>query len=1007
MTGDESLRIIRSKLRPPQPSDHVVARPRIEHRLRNLIERHAVVIVSATAGAGKTTAVARALDGDGRLSWLTVDDGDVASGRLLTYVEASLAERAPEAMGVATAALRRRVGHADAAGLLADSTDGHPVVLVIDEVERLIEAPGAMTVLNALLLYVPTSMRIVLLSRRDVPLELTGRGLPDAVAVVGETDLAFTADEAKEALARVAESPVDAADAVAATGGWVTGVLFESWRSADHVAGIGGEADPLHGYLATQILDRLDEPERELLIRTSPLRRVEPESAERLGVADARRLLEGLRKHHLPVAWEPDGPALRCHPRFREYLLELLERRDDGTAQEIRRRDGGLLSEWGLFEEATEEYLAADATEAALAAADQAIGRVVERLDLDVAERWIERLPPEALAEHPGLLTATMMVALGREEFRRGADAADELRDTADGRHVGRLSPQTMSMMAWCYWLVGRPEASREVVAEMPPGPERRAARYQLTAGDNEPTPERDDPPGATGSPLDAQVMRVNYVTGRLRAVRDAPPTRWDAALTEPWRIEAERAMGQLDTAYRHYRSALEQDMRSKRLEVIIGPELLGDLGRVDEALSALQGARPRIVEAGCLIWELQSLLLEARLRLRFDLDRGHALAVLESLAARPELAQYAFIREQVAACTGLALLHRGEDEAARSALRDAVDSMQAGRRILDLPAAAVYLSEAAWRLGAEDEADAAADLALDAARRQGSKHLLLQALSDFPAVLARRLDAEPDADSRWHDLGRVLSAQPVEVGGPLAGSIRFHDFGAPQLVVNGEAVRAPITKSLEVLAVLADAPDYRADRTELLTALFDGRSDHSSRTYLRQAVHRLRELMPEGVGLILDGEQAALEGATVVSDSARFERMLDEAGRLGDAERLNALESALELYASGEYLAGRDSMWIEERRMRLADRAVDARFDAAELSFAQGDLRTAQTHLDAVLAADPYRESAWRLAMRVAAGYRDADRAVDVFRRCARTLAQVGIEPAPSTRQLLQALRR
>jgi DNA-binding SARP family transcriptional activator len=731
--------------------------------------------------------------------------------------------------------------------------------------------------------------------------------------------------------------------------------------------------------------------------------RVEPESAGRLGVTDARALLDGLRSHHLPVAWEPDDSAMRCHPRFREYLLALLERRDE-TAREVRRRHAELLLEWALFEEATDEYLAAGATDAALATADQAIGRVVERIDLEVAERWLANLPAAALRQHPGLLTAAMVVALGREEFARGARAADELGAAAD---VGRLPPRTMSMMAWLYFLVGRLRASREVVDAMPPGPERRAVSYQLTWGDDEPAPERDDPPRATGSPLDALLMRCHYVTGRLRAVRDAPPTRWGAALAAPWRIEAERAMGQLDTAFRHYRSALEEDARSKRLETIIGPELLGDLGRVDDALSALQENRPIILEAGCLIWEVQSLLLEARLRLRFDVDRGHALAMLESLAARPEVAQYAFAREQIAAWTGLARLHRGEDEAARSALRDAVDSMRAGRRILELPAAAVYLSEAAWRLEAEDEADAAADLALEAAREQGSNHLLLQALSDFPAVLARRLDAEPGADSRWHDIGRVLRAQPAEIGGPLAGSIRFHDFGAPQLVVNGDAVRAPITKSLEVLAVLADAPGQRADRTALLTALFDGRSDHSSRTYLRQAVHRLRELMPDGVELILDGEQAALEGAAVVSDSARFERMLDEAGRLGDAERLDALESALELYASGEYLAGRDSMWIEERRMSLAARAVGARFDAAELSFALGDLRTAQVHLDAVLAADPYRESAWRLAMRVAAGYGNADRAVDVFRRCGRTLAQVGIEPAPSTRQLLEALRR
>src|SRR5919109_2244577 len=146
MNGQGSPRIIRSKLRPPEPSDHVVARPRIEQRLRDLLERHAVVVVSATAGSGKTTAVARALAGDDRLAWLTLDDGDVAPGRLLTYLEAAVAARVPGADGVATAALAARASHAEAAGLLADSADGHPLVLVIDEVERLIDATGAMSV---------------------------------------------------------------------------------------------------------------------------------------------------------------------------------------------------------------------------------------------------------------------------------------------------------------------------------------------------------------------------------------------------------------------------------------------------------------------------------------------------------------------------------------------------------------------------------------------------------------------------------------------------------------------------------------------------------------------------------------------------------------------------------------------------------------------------------------------------------------------------------------------
>ena len=47
---------------------------------------------------------------------------------------------------------------------------------------------------------------------------------------------------------------------------------------------------------------------------------------------------------------------------------------------------------------------------------------------------------------------------------------------------------------------------------------------------------------------------------------------------------------------------------------------------------------------------------------------------------------------------------------------------------------------------------------AFDAASRQGcSNHYLLQALASFPSVVMRRLDAEPRADSPWHDLGRAL----------------------------------------------------------------------------------------------------------------------------------------------------------------------------------------------------------------------------------------------------------
>ena len=45
-----------------------------------------------------------------------------------------------------------------------------------------------------------------------------------------------------------------------------------------------------------------------------------------------------------------------------------------------------------------------------------------------------------------------------------------------------------------------------------------------------------------------------------------------------------------------------------------------------------------------------------------------------------------------------------------------------------------------------------------------GLAHLLL-ALADFPAVVARRLDAEPGPDSPWHAIGRALLTRGVALG--------------------------------------------------------------------------------------------------------------------------------------------------------------------------------------------------------------------------------------------------
>jgi DNA-binding SARP family transcriptional activator len=356
----------------------------------------------------------------------------------------------------------------------------------------------------------------------------------------------------------------------------------------------------------------------------------------------------------------------------------------------------------------------------------------------------------------------------------------------------------------------------------------------------------------------------------------------------------------------------------------------------------------------------------------------------------------------------GLALLRESRDADALERLRRAVHGMVSGGRILELPIAAVYLSEAEWRTGDPDAADAAADLALDAAGRQGSNHHLLQALADYPAVASRRIDAEAGVDSRWHEIGRALRAQDVALVAQIRTSVELQEFGVRKIVVDGEEVRPRIHKAYELLALLATRQGQPTSRDELLGALFDASNTDSARAYLRQAIHWLRHTLPDG-GVIVDGNGTArlADELDVQTESMRIEAELATAARLQNAERLHATLTALAIYDRGEYLPGRRSTWTETREGELAAIAADARYEAAELAFADGDYRLAQKLARQVVKAEPFQESAWRLIMRLANMLGDDKAVMRAFRKCERSLAAVGTEPSPSTRQLLGQLRR
>ena len=998
-------RVIRRKLMVPDTPVGAVSRERLDALLCQLVDTHRVVVVTATAGAGKSVAVADASRKfDRPVAWLSVDATDAAPGRLVTYLEEALAQQVPAVRGVATGALAAGIPHAEAAGLLVDAAADADVVFVLDDLERLRGSPPAWEVIGSVVRFGPRSMRLILISRRRLGASILSPALGAEVARLVDADLAFTVEEARIALQRLGRPGDDAREAVEATAGWVIGVLFDAWRSGDHVAGTGGGSDGIENYLGAHILGELDAADHAFLISTSVLEEVTVDSAVALGIDDAAGRLASLRSAPIPALWSADPPTLRCHSQFREYLRGLLDQRGNAAVRELRAAHGQLLARRGFHEEAVEELLAAGALTDAFTSAKHAILDVIARLDFAVADRWIEALSPVVPVGDAVFAEAQLMLAIARDDQRHGARIADALAAVGRREQLAAISERAAALMAWCYLLAGRIDEVHAVLDAAPTGPGVNVVRYSLTLVEPGSGPPRPEP---TGGLLDGMLYGIDYFRGRLRELTGDPPSPWTRVAMGTGRIGALRAAGRTAEAVQQYEAARPAGFFGGVVASVIGPDVLLDAGRVDEARAALARGDKFLQANGSPILTGLHHIVAAKLALRADHDAARATAILEQING-DAAGGYSLVCELARTWRGLAALLDDDQDSALSSLRAAVAGMQAGHRILELPTAAVYLAEAEWRAGNPDAADQAADIALQAAREQGSNHVLLQALADFPAVVARRIDAEPHADSAWHTIGRALAAQGVAVGTRIPTAIELVEFGGAAILLDGTDVRPSLAKCYELLGFLAAHNGAPASRDELLNALFDARDDESARSYLRKTIIGVRRLLPpDAVSVFADGRVGLSPDVVLASESARLEQDLAAAARLQGSELVTATEHALEPLTRGDYFAGVRSTWVDERRVQIAELATSARAAAADAAYAADQYHNAQRLAEAVLAADPLREATWRTLMRVRSAVGDYDGVITIFAQCEKGLRAAGITPAPSTRTLLNQLRR
>ena len=235
-----------------------------------------------------------------------------------------------------------------------------------------------------------------------------------------------------------------------------------------------------------------------------------------------------------------------------------------------------------------------------------------------------------------------------------------------------------------------------------------------------------------------------------------------------------------------------------------------------------------------------------------------------------------------------------------------------------------------------------------------------------------------------------------------------LEEFGEPSLTVDGTLIQPRLTKSVELLSYLLGTPDRKATRERLLGALFGGRDDAAGRSYLRQALYRLREVLPPELAPGQEGNVFQVAGPEFALSSAqRVVDLVVQAGRQDGEARLQTLSQALARVERGAYLAPFSGEWVDERRASLAEVLLSARVDGARLAYRMNRYREAKDLIDLVLVEDPYREQAWQLAIQLAHASGCDDTVLVLYQRYVARMRDLGVAPSDEIRRFVADLRK
>ncbi len=462
-------RLLSVKVSIPPLSETILDRPRVKDVLEQglcssdgFVRR--LTLVSAPAGAGKTTAVQSWIRSRAeRTAWLAIDPSDDEPSRFWTYLVFALGQVQPRLAQAMTPLLR-------SISPLEPSVAYEPVltsllnvlfhvderiILVIDDYHHIANS----TIQRGMEFFVenlPSTTHLLLITRSDPPWPLARWRARGHMADLRISDLRFSDDESEHFLREVRGLPLTEQAAhllYEKTEGWVTGLhlaalsMIHATDVERFIRDFTGSDQSVFHFLVDEVFASLAAAKQEFLMKVAISDRFCPPLCDTLtGESDSGEILRELEKANLfVIALDRQDYWYRFHPLFSSFLHHMLQRKSPGSLPALHRTAGEWWLKQGEIGQALAHLRKADSPRqmATLLAAhfDTVLSKHGGRLLIET----LEAIPDDILVGFPDLLIQKAYLHL----IHRGQDEAERYLRMAEDRvgdhpgeegNLGRLS---------------------------------------------------------------------------------------------------------------------------------------------------------------------------------------------------------------------------------------------------------------------------------------------------------------------------------------------------------------------------------------------------------------------------------------------------------------------------------------------------------------------------------------------------------------------------------------